>query len=35
MNRTKLEAFAKEAEKGIKTEADLNDFRQVLTQDHG
>lgn len=32
MNRTKLEAFAKEAAQGIKTEADLNDFRQVLTK---
>ncbi len=32
MNRTKLEAFAKEAAKGIKTEDDLNDFRQVLTK---
>lgn len=32
MNKSELEAFAKEAAKGIKTEADLNDFRQVLTK---
>ena len=32
MNREKLEAFAKEAAKGIATEQDLNDFRQVLTK---
>lgn len=32
MNRKELEAFAKEAAKGIKTEGDLNDFRQVLTK---
>lgn len=32
MNRTKLEVFTKEATKGIKTEADLNKFRQVLTK---
>ena len=32
MNREKLEAFAKEAAKGITTEQDLNDFRQVLTK---
>ena len=34
MNREKLEAFAKEAAKGITTEQDLNDFRQVLIEDN-
>jgi len=32
MNKSELEAFAKEAAKGIKTETDLNDFRQILTK---
>jgi len=32
MNKKELEAFAKEAAKGIKTEKDLNDFRQMLTK---
>ena len=32
MYREKLKAFAKEAAKGITTEQDLNDFRQVLTK---
>jgi len=32
MNREKLEAFAREAAKSIKTESDLNDFRQMLTK---
>ncbi len=27
-----LEAFAKEAAKGIKTEKDLDDFRKMLTK---
>ncbi|AQS35246.1 hypothetical protein Sps_00021 [Shewanella psychrophila] len=30
MNKKELEAFAKQAAKGIKTEADLNDFRAML-----
>ena len=30
MNKHQLEAFAREAAKGIKTESDLNDFRQML-----
>ena len=32
MNPKNLEAFAKEAAKSIKTESDLNDFRQMLTK---
>lgn len=32
MNKKELEAFAREAAKGIKTEKDLNDFRQMLTK---
>ena len=32
MNKQELEAFAREAAKGIKTEKDLNDFRQILTK---
>lgn len=32
MNKEQLEAFAREAAKGIKTESDLNDFRQMLTK---
>lgn len=32
MNKEALEAFAREAAKGIKTEKDLNDFRQILTK---
>lgn len=32
MDKTALEAFAREAAKGIKTEADLNDFRKMLTK---
>lgn len=32
MNKAKLEVFAKDIAKGIKTEQDLNDFRQVLTK---
>lgn len=32
MNKQELEAFAREAAKGIKTEKDLNDFRQMLTK---
>jgi len=32
MNKEKLEAFAREAAKSIKTESDLNDFRQMLTK---
>ena len=32
MNPKDLEAFAKEAAKSIKTEADLDDFRQMLTK---
>ena len=32
MNKEQLEAFAREAAKGIKTENDLNDFRQMLTK---
>jgi transposase-like protein len=30
MNRKELEAFAKEAAKGIKTPQDLNDFSRML-----
>ncbi|MFQ3198122.1 MAG: putative transposase [Paraglaciecola sp.] len=30
MNRRELEAFAKEAAKGIKTPQDLNEFSQML-----
>ncbi len=32
MNRTELEAFAREAAKGLKTEKDLNEFSQMLTK---
>ncbi len=32
MNRKELEAFAREAAKGMKTEQDLNDFRKILTK---
>jgi len=32
MNKAKLEVFAKDIAKGIKTEQDLNDFRQILTK---
>ena len=32
MNKQELETFAREAAKGIKTEKDLNDFRQMLTK---
>jgi putative transposase len=32
MNTQDLEAFAREAAKSIKTEADLNDFRKMLTK---
>ena len=32
MNREKLVAFAKEAAKGITSEQDLNDFRQIVTK---
>ncbi len=32
MNKKELEAFAREAAKSIKTESDLNDFRQMLTK---
>ena len=32
MNKKELEAFAKEAAKSIKTEADLTDFRKMLTK---
>ena len=32
MNKKELEAFAREAAKQIKTEKDLNDFRQMLTK---
>ena len=32
MNKKELEAFAREAAKTIKTESDLNDFRQMLTK---
>ena len=32
MNKEQLEAFAREAAKSIKTESDLNDFRQILTK---
>jgi len=32
MNKKELEAFAREAAKGLKTEKDLNDFRQILTK---
>ena len=32
MDRKELEAFAREAAKGMKTEQDLNDFRQILTK---
>ncbi len=29
MNKKELEAFAREAAKGMKTEQDLNDFRKI------
>ncbi|WP_372831108.1 IS256 family transposase [Pontibacterium sp.] len=32
MDKQQLEAFAREAAKSIKTESDLNDFRQMLTK---
>ena len=32
MNRKELKAFAKEAAKSIKSEADFNDFRKMLTK---
>ena len=32
MNKKELEAFAREAAKGMETEQDLNDFRQILTK---
>ena len=32
MNKKQIEAFAREAAKSIKTESDLNDFRQILTK---
>ena len=32
MNKETLEALAREAAKGIKTEQDLNEFRQMLTK---
>jgi len=32
MNKIELEAFAREAAKSIKSESDLNDFRQMLTK---
>ena len=32
MNKKELEAFAKQAAKGIKSESDLNDFRSMLTK---
>jgi len=32
MNRQDLEAFVREAAKGIKTEKDLSDFSQMLTK---
>lgn len=32
MNKEQLEAFARDAAKSIKTESDLNDFRQILTK---
>ncbi len=32
MNKKELEAFAKQAAKGIKTEQDLTDFRKILTK---
>ena len=31
MNKKELEAFAREAAKGMKTEKDLNEFSQMLT----
>ena len=32
MNKQQLEPFAREAAKSIKTESDLNDFRQILSK---
>jgi len=32
MNKKELEAFAKQAAKGIKSEKDLTDFRRILTK---
>ena len=35
MNKKELEAFAREAAKGLKTEKDLNEFSQMLTKGSG
>ena len=35
MNKKELEAFAKQAAKSIKTEADLTDFEKNVNQGHG
>ena len=32
MNKDELEAFAREAAKGIKTQADLAEFSKILTK---
>ncbi len=32
MDKKQLEAFAREADKSIKTESDLNDFRRMITK---
>ncbi len=32
MNKKELEAFAREASKGMKTKKDLNEFSQMLTK---
>lgn len=32
MNKQELEVFAKQSAKGIKSQADLNDFRAMLTK---
>ena len=32
MNKKELEAFARKAAKGLKTEKDLNEFNQILTK---
>lgn len=32
MDKKKLEAFAREVAKGLKTEKDLNEFSQILTK---
>ena len=34
MNKKEIEAFAKQAAKGIKSEQDLADFRKILTTRH-